>query len=96
MSKLPDPEGQANFAKVLQMPSFGRAAVGSQLSKATVSEEVCRLEARFRARLFKRTSRRLSLTEAGKQLAERAAYIPADGELQPPSIAAGSSGPVRQ
>jgi DNA-binding transcriptional LysR family regulator len=39
-----------------------------------------RPEARLGARLINRTSRRLALTDAGRQLAERAAHILAEGE----------------
>ena len=42
------------------------------VSKATVSKAVARLEASLGQSLFHRTSRRLTLTEAGKPLAERA------------------------
>jgi DNA-binding transcriptional LysR family regulator len=80
MSKLPDFEALAIFAKVVQMRSFSAAATELNLSKATVSKAVARLEARLRARLFNRTSRRLALTEAGSQLSTRAAHMLAEGE----------------
>src|ERR1700755_1422746 len=80
MSKLPDFEGIAMFAKVAEERSFAAAARTMGVSVATVSRAVTRLEERLGGRLFNRTSRRLALTDYGRTLAERASRIYSDAE----------------
>jgi DNA-binding transcriptional LysR family regulator len=75
MSKIPDFEGLAMFAKVAEERSFAGAARALGVSVATVSRAVARLEDRLGARLLNRTSRQLALTEFGASLAERAGQV---------------------
>ena len=80
MPKLPDFEGLAFFAKVVEERSFAGAARALATSVATVSRGVTRLEERLGARLFNRTSRQVVLTEFGKNLAESASRLLRDAE----------------
>lgn len=56
------------FAAVAEAGGFTAAAERLGLSKARVSLEIGRLEARLGARLFNRTTRRVALTDAGQAL----------------------------
>ena len=68
----------AVFVKVIEQGSFTAAAEHLELSKAAVSKYVGRLESRLGARLLNRTTRRLTLTEAGESLYARASAAIAD------------------
>ena len=59
-------DGLDEFVAVAELASFQRAAERLRVSSSHVSRQVARLEERLQARLFYRTTRRVSLTEAGQ------------------------------
>ncbi|HEX9180290.1 MAG TPA: LysR family transcriptional regulator [Burkholderiales bacterium] len=72
--------GMAVFARVAEAKSFTEAARRLGLSKSVVSKQVARLERTLGARLLNRTTRRLSLTEAGAAFYEHCARMVAEAE----------------
>ena len=59
------------FTRVVELESFSEVARRMGVTPATVSKHIGALEARLRARLVNRTTRRLFITEAGQRLYER-------------------------
>lgn len=68
----------AVFLRVVEEGSFTAAAGALELSKGAVSKYVSRLETALGARLLNRTTRRLTLTEAGRAYYDRASRALAD------------------
>ena len=70
----------AVFAQVVEEGSFSRASEALGLSKSAVSKQVSGLEAELGVRLLNRTTRRLSLTEAGRTFFEGCQRMVAEAE----------------
>lgn len=86
------------FAKVVEQGGFARAAAALDLSNAAVTRSVADLESHLGIRLLNRTTRKLSLTEAGQQYLERVRNILAEieeAESLVQSVAARASGTLR-
>jgi len=73
-------DGIAAFARVVDSGSFSAAARRLNISKSAISAHVQRLEERLGIRLLNRTTRRLSLTEAGAAYYRHCARILAEAE----------------
>src|SRR6185436_5976994 len=73
--------GMRVFAQVVEAKSFSAAADKLGMSKSLASRHVSALERSLSVRLLNRTTRRLSLTEAGALLYEHCARIVQEAEL---------------
>jgi DNA-binding transcriptional LysR family regulator len=76
------------FARVVQTGSFTTAAADLGMPKSTVSRKVTDLEARLKARLLNRTTRKVSLTDVGRTYYDYCARIA--GEIEDAERAVGS------
>lgn len=61
----------AIFVQVVERGSLSAAAEAMGMSRGVISKALARLEARLQTRLLQRTTRRLSLTEAGAAFFEK-------------------------
>jgi len=83
-----------SFVAVVEAGSFVAAGEVLRLSKAAVSRSVIELEARLGARLLQRTTRRLSLTEAGRAYYGHCKQILAELEEADHAVGVVSGNPV--
>ncbi len=67
-----------SFVRVVERGGFSAAAQDLRISRAMVSRHVQELETHLGARLLHRTTRKVSLTEAGQVYYERSAHLLAD------------------
>lgn len=85
--------GLTVFVRVVDAGGFTAAAREMGVSKSAISKQVAGLEERLGARLLNRTTRRLSLTDAGATLYERALRILAEAEEAEAAVSQLSSAP---
>ncbi len=78
----------AVFARVVETGGFSRAAESLGISKSAVSKQVSRLEDRFGTRLLNRTTRSISLTEAGERVLEHSLRALAEFEAAEAEVGA--------
>lgn len=79
-------DGMAVFVAVINAGSFTAAAQSLRHSTSYVSKQITRLEKRLGSRLLNRTTRTISLTDAGRAYFERCSQILIDAENAERSI----------
>jgi len=84
-------DGLEAFVTVVEAGSFSQAAERLGIARSMVSRRIAELEGRLGAQLLHRTTRRLSLTEAGRDFYERASRILIDIDEAEQSVASGQT-----
>jgi DNA-binding transcriptional LysR family regulator len=82
------------FVRAVEVGSFSGAAQQLGIAKSIVSRRIASLESRLGASMFRRTTRRLSLTEAGQAYYERVRRILAD-VVEAEDVASRSNGELK-
>jgi DNA-binding transcriptional LysR family regulator len=90
---LPDLEGMSLFVKIVEHGSLSATGRALGMPKATVSRRLADLEAHLGQRLLNRSTRRLSLTDAGRAYHERCLPIIAEAEAAESEIVSKTHAP---
>ncbi len=90
---IDDLGSMAIFARVIEAGGFSTAARDLGVSKSSVSKQVSRLEDRLGVRLLNRTTRRLSLTEAGAAFYEGCQRVLSEAEAAKEAVSHLASAP---
>ena len=91
-------DGLTSFVAVVEAGQFSAAAERLGVGKSVVSRRLSELEEHLGARLLQRTTRRLSLTEAGREFYPRALQLLEDLAEAEQSVSSGQqalSGRIR-
>jgi DNA-binding transcriptional LysR family regulator len=83
----------ATFVRVVDAGSFTAAATTLRVPTSSVSRAVARLEADLGARLLNRTTRKLSLTDAGRQFHQRMQAVVSETEEAARAVTGFASAP---
>jgi DNA-binding transcriptional LysR family regulator len=78
MTQMTDPVETAEllaFARIVEAKSLSRAAAELRVPRATISRRLARLEQRLGARLLRRTTRSLALTDTGETFYRQARMV---------------------
>lgn len=86
--------GMRVFTTVVDAASFAAAAERLELSRGMASRYVAQMESHLGIRLLNRTTRRLSLTEAGREYYDRATQVLAMADEAEKAAASGSIAPT--
>lgn len=81
------------FVRIAETGSFSRAARGAGVGQPTASKRIAGLEARLGAQLLQRTSRGLSLTDAGQSYYEVSVRLLGEIEAAESSVGRGRMAP---
>ena len=94
MNSLPDLEGMALFVNIVEHGSLSAAGRVLGIPKGTVSRRLAELEARLGHQLLNRSTRSLSLTDAGRAYHQRCAPIIAEAEAAELEVLAKTGAPT--